>query len=388
MSDDVVLVVNGRRYGGWKSIRITRTIESLAGSFSLDVSDRWDGQTDPWPIQNEDACRVEIDPGDGRRPEVLIDGWVDTTDIAASETSRTLAYTGKDRCAAIVENSATVQGASVVAKAATKASPTEDATKHSASAVKWVYTNIDVADFTRAIARPHGLSVSVQPGLTFKKLPKVVVNPGDTGWETVKRVAESVGVLLVSDGAGGILITRTGTVRAANLIEGFSLKAASRRSDATNLFRLYLLSCQIPGTDEASGDATAVQAQAADPNVRRASRVILIRPDKGYNTAEARARADWEARNRAARADAITCTVQGWRQPNGQLWPLNALTRVQAPRMIGVDGEMLITQVEHSLSEGGRITQLHLMRPDAFEPEPVHATVGGSGGWDELRKGV
>lgn len=380
--DDVALVVNGKRYGGWKSVRITRSIESLAGSFALDVSDRWDGQTDPWPIQNEDACRIEIDG------EVMIDGYVDVTDINATKDSRTLAYTGKDRCAAIVENSATVQGASVIAKVGASTSATDDPTKHKAEAVKWSYTNIDVANFTRAIARPHGIAVSVQPGLTFRKVPKEVVNPGETGWETVKRVAEAAGVLLVSDGAGGILITRTGTARAANLIEGFNLLAAGRRSDATNLFRLYLLSCQLPGTDEASGDATAIQAQATDPNVRRASRVLLIRPDKGYTTAEARARADWEARNRAARADAITGTVQGWRQPNGALWPLNALTRVTAPKMIGVDGEMLITQVEYSRGDGGTFTRMNLMRPDAFEPEPFAATVGGSGAWDELRRGV
>lgn len=382
MADDVALVINGRRYRGWKSVRITRSIESLAGSFSLEVSDRWDGQTDPWPIQNEDACRVEIDG------EVLIDGYVDTTDISATKDSRTLSYGGKDKAAAIVENSATVQGASVIKKIGASESATFDPTKHNADAVKWSYTNIDVADFTRAIARPHGLSVSVQAGLTFRKVPKVVVNPGETGWETVKRVAEAAGVLLVSDGAGGILITRTGTTRATILQEGFNVLEAGRRSDATNRFRLYLLSCQLPGTDEASGTATRIQAQATDDDVRRASRVLLIRPDKGYTTAEARARADWEARNRAARADAITCTVQGWRQPNGMLWPLNALTHVRAPTMIGVDGEMLISQVEYSLGSNGRLTQLRLLRPDAFEPEPVAAAVGGTGAWDELRKGV
>src|SRR5215510_3723043 len=136
--DNVVLIVNGRRYGGWKSVRITRSIETLAGSFALDVSDRWDGQTDPWPIRNEDACRVEIDG------EVMIDGYVDVTDINATKDSRTLAYTGKDRAAAIVECSATVQGASVFAKANTGGSgtgPGEDTTKHKAESVKWVYTN-------------------------------------------------------------------------------------------------------------------------------------------------------------------------------------------------------------------------------------------------------
>src|SRR5713101_2292947 len=97
MADEVTLVVNGRRYSGWKSIRVTQTIESLAGSFALGVSDRWDGNTAPWPIANEDPCRVEIDG------ETVIDGYIDGTDLKASASERSLAYTGKDRAAALVE---------------------------------------------------------------------------------------------------------------------------------------------------------------------------------------------------------------------------------------------------------------------------------------------
>ena len=68
---DLRLVVNGKKYGGWKSVRVTRSIESIAGSFELDVSDRWAGQGEIWPIYEEDACRVEIDG------TTVIDGYVD-----------------------------------------------------------------------------------------------------------------------------------------------------------------------------------------------------------------------------------------------------------------------------------------------------------------------
>jgi prophage tail gpP-like protein len=32
---------------------------------------------------------------------------------------------------------------------------------------------------------------------------------------------------------------------------------------------------------------------------------------------------------------------------------------------------MLISQVEHSLGDGGELTSLRLVRPDAFTPEPT-----------------
>lgn len=380
MAVDVVLIVNGRRYSGWKSVRVTRSIESLAGSFALDVSDRWDGALDPWPIVEEDACRVEISG------QVVIDGFVDKRSLSIDASSRSLSYSGRDRAAALVDCSATVQGATIKSTPASPTAEAPDPTRHSGASVKWVYHNVDVADFLRAMAHPLGVSVSVQEGMTLRKVSKIDVTPGDKCFETVKRVADAVGVLLVSDGRGGVLVTRAGNARAAVLQQGFNIKAASVDYDATERFRLYLISCQVPGTDETSGEETSVQSSARDLDVKRGSRVILIRPDRGYTTAEARARADWEARIRAARAETVSVTVQGWQQPNGALWPVNALTRVQAPG-IGVDGDMLISQVEYSIGDGGQVAKLNLVRPDAFTPEPT-AVVSGSSGWKELAKGV
>lgn len=353
---EVALIVTGRRYTGWKSIRVIRSIESLAGSFALEVSDRWGGQEELWPIVEEDACRVEIDD------QVVIDGYVDERDLSLSATSLSLTYSGRDRAAALVDNSMIVAGAGVTGN-------------------KWTYRNIDVAQFATAVAAPFGVKVSVQPGLVLKKDPLLVAHPGETGFEAIKRATGSAGVMAVSDGAGGILITRAGTGRASGLIQGSNVLSASVKYDGKDRFRRYLISTQVPATDEASGDATRIQAEATDLGVRRLDRVIVIRPDKGYNTAEARRRADWEARVRAARAQTVMIGVQGWTQPNtNALWPLNALALVSVPR-IGINGDMLISQVEYSIGEGGRVTQLHLVRPDAFTPEPQAAAVSGQTPW-------
>lgn len=360
---DLSLVVDGKRYAGWKSIRVTRSIEGLAGSFALDVSDRW-GPDEPWPIVEGDACRVEIDG------QVVINGYVDKRKLSGSATSRSLSYSGRDRAADLVDCSVLVPDAS------TKGN-------------KWTYRNLDIAAFVSQIAKPHGVTVSVQPGLVLKKDPELVAHPGETGFEAIRRAAGSAGVLVVSDGSGGILITRAGTTRATPLIEGVNILEAEIEYDASDRFHRYLISSQPPGTDDASGEATRVQAEATDVDVLRANRVLLIRPEKGYDTAGARRRADWEARIRAAKAAIVTISVQEWTQSNGALWPLNAIARVKAPRLIGVDGDMLISQVEYSMGEGGQVTQLHLVRPDAFTPEPQNvAVVSGEGAWKELAKGA
>jgi prophage tail gpP-like protein len=151
--------------------------------------------------------------------------------------------------------------------------------------------------------------------------------------------------------------------------------------DATERFHSYIIATQISGDDDASGDATRIQAEATDEGVRRTDRVLMIRPDGRMTKDLARRRGDWEARIRAARAETVTIVAPGWQQPAGALWPINALTHVRVPA-IGVDGDMLITQTDFSLSDQGELTTLRLVRPDAFTPEPVEAVVKPTGGSD------
>jgi prophage tail gpP-like protein len=96
--DDVALVVNGVRYTGWKSIRVTRSIDSFAGSFALDVSDRW-GDHEPWPIMEDDACRVEIGNGTDTEIETVIDGYISKRDISIDASlSRAVVRGSRSRC--------------------------------------------------------------------------------------------------------------------------------------------------------------------------------------------------------------------------------------------------------------------------------------------------
>lgn len=354
---ELELAVNGFVYAGWKSVRITRSIESLAGSFALDVSDRWGEEM--WAILEEDACEVRIDG------TPVISGYVDKRSISAAAGARTLSYSGRDRAAALVDSSVQLS--------------------------RWTFRNVNVADFAAAIAKPFGVPVSVQPGLVLPKVPKLVISPGDTAYEAIKRAAGDDGVMIASDGRGGIVLTRAGGARAAALIEGQNILSAGVEYDGADRYHRYVIATQAAGTDDAAGNATRVQAEAIDEGVRRADRVLLIRPDKGYNVETARRRADWEARIRAARAETVTVAVQGWKQPSGMLWDVNLTTRVAASRLLGVEGDMLISQVEFSLGDQGKVSQLKLVRPDAFAPEPKaivkSPAKGGGSGWKELKKG-
>ncbi len=360
----VGLRVNGKEYRGWKTAQITRGIESISGSFELSVSERWATQAEPWPIRQEDECTLVIGS------KKVITGWVDRRSPSYNASSHALSVSGRDASAALVDCSANPElGA-------------------------WEFKGVSVLTFCKRICQPFGISVSLQSGLTDEALPKppkkLSIDPGDTAVNAIESACRLAALLPVSDGLGGLVLTRAGAATRATteLVEGQNILSASAEFNAAERFHTYKVLGQHKGNNAFNGvSASSVKGTAVDLNVLRSTRVLIIRPEGNTTVEHAKKRAEWEATHRAARAMAVTVTVQGWTQGDGVLWPINSLVRVRSPKL-GVDGDMLITEVTYSASaDAGTTTALSLKRPDSFQPEPVIAA-GSDGTWVEIRRGV
>ena len=340
MTTDVRLKVGGHEYGGWKSVRVTRGIEAVSGSFDLSISERWPGQSIDWPIHIEDECTLLV------AGEPMIVGYVDDKAISYDASSHSITVSGKDWTAALVECSADLDD--------------------------WEFKNASILTLTQKLCRPFGIDVSLQDGLTVDAVSKLSVDPGETAFDALDRLCRLAGVLPVSDGAGGLLLTRAGSRRAVTeLVEGKNILAASSEHNATGVYRSYRVLGQRSGSSETHGaNAASVAGSASDLTVRRLERSLLVRADGNVSPAQAQTRAEWEATVRAGRAFSASVTVQGWTQGNGRPWPVNALVGVRSP-LLGIDSDMLIAEATYTLDDGGSKTTLALKRPDAFEPEPV-----------------
>lgn len=339
---ELVLTVNGKRYGGWKEATVTRGIEAVAGGFDLQVSERWAGQDQPWPIQEEDACALALE---GQK---VISGYVEKRAITFDAQQHQFAVSGRDKTGDLVDSSAVLSD--------------------------YEFHNQDALSIAKAVAAPFGIAVTQQAGLALPPPPVLQsVNPGDTAYEVIERACRQAGLLPVSDGQGGLLLTRAGSQRAVTaLVQGGNILEAKADFDATGRFRTYLVTAQAPGTDENWGAKTAdIEGRATDPAVRRAARVLLIRSETNGTPEYSEQRAAWEAAVRAGRAATFQVTVQGWTQEDGSLWPVNALVPLRSD-FLGMDGDVLITQATYTLSDrSGTRTTLSLKRADAFRPEPV-----------------
>lgn len=357
---DVQLIVGGKAYIGWTGVSITRRVEAIAGDFRLDIA----GPRLPWRISDESVCTLKI--GD----ETVISGFVDESRRVFDGGGCMLSASGRDRAAALVDSSVLLK--------------------------KWEFKGVSAFDICTAVADPFGIRVGLQKGLVqeailggggpaYRPAPdapaapsvtepfeKISLNPGETAFEVIDRVCRVVGVLPISDGLGGLVLSRAGAEQTTTaLVEGENLLSADFVSDASGRFRRYVVRGQSRGSDTRYGaSAAAVSGEASDMGVVREERVLLIRPHGSVTTREARQIAEWECAIRKARARRAAVVVQGWHQRNGKLWPINAVVGISSPSL-GLDGTMLISEVSFELSaEVGTITRLSLVQPDSYVPQP------------------
>lgn len=97
---------------------------------------------------------------------------------------------------------------------------------------------------------------------------------------------------------------------------------------------------------------------------------MIIRQTGNATTATCGDRAEFEMRQRAARTDEATYTVQGWRQGDGSLWQPNLQVIVFDPVLGFNNRQMVIAEVTYQQDENGTVTEIRVGPPDAYLPEP------------------
>lgn len=342
---DVTIKIAGAIHGGWTDVRIRRSLETISGSFDLSLTERWPGTSTPRAIKPGDACSVAVDG------EVLITGYVDDAMPSYSADEHTVHVTGRDAAGDLVDCSAAEKPA------------------------EW--HNQKIEQIAAALARPFGISVSseVDTGAAFTKF---TIEQGETVFEAIDRLCRMRAVLAISNGKGGIVITRAGTATSSSTLKrGENILSADARFSAAERFSRYIVKGQQQGADFLSPDQIAQPAATVEASGRYRPLVILA--EDATDKANALRRAKWEANVRAARSQQLTITVQGWRQADGTLWHPNNRVRV-VDDWLGISDSFLIAEVSFSKSDGGTTTDLRLMPPAAFD-RLLEPEVKVEGGW-------
>ncbi|WP_165494508.1 phage baseplate assembly protein [Pseudoxanthomonas winnipegensis] len=330
---ELALVLGGTAYGGWTSIYVHRSLEEVAGSFELSLTERWPEHEQPLVIQPGAACVVTIDG------KPVITGYVDAVDQGYDATNHTLNVSGRDKTADLVDCSATFG--------------------------KGEWRNAKLDQVARDLSSPFGITVRASGDLGAP-FPSFAIEPGESAYDCLERAARQRGLLLASNGAGELVVGQAGTGKVGTALRsGENLLSGAVRNDNASRYSQYTVLGQRAGSDLVSGAAAAhVKAQATDTGVARFRPLVIVDEDQG-DMASFQRRAKWEASVRAARALTYTALVQGWTHASG-LWETNTLVQVYDP-VLRLARELLVRDVDYGLdASSGQVSQLVLTPAEAY----------------------
>jgi len=345
LEPDLRLHVKGKPYGGWKSMRIQRGIEQVAGQFELSHTETWEKQNERWPINPGNKCHITIDG------TTVITGAVGKTPGGYDADTHTNNIVGRDRTGDLVD----------------------------CSAPSFQWSGRDLLQGVSALGKPFDVSVRSETdyGGKFKQLKS---DEGEAVFEVMETAARIRAVLLLSDGQGGLVITRAGTDRVPDTLAlGQNIKRCRFNNSHDERYSSITVKGQQLSDDGWGAGDNDVSATVTDKAIKRHRPLIIIAEDDISRT-DAEKRAIWQRNVLAGRARSATYTVQGWYHAGNKLWQPNQIIPVKDV-YAKYNGDMLIAGVTQILNEkDGFITELTVMPPQAFElielPEPSGGEAG------------
>ncbi|ECG5863041.1 phage tail protein, partial [Salmonella enterica subsp. enterica serovar Oranienburg] len=351
----VELFISGKIFSGWAGVSVRRSLEHLAGSFSLELM--LPGQPVPDGIDPGQPLKLQING------VTVITGYLDTVKHKLTATSNKITITGRDKTGDLVDCSAVFKGS------------------------QWHGRTLE--QIAGDLCKPFGIRViwQVSDATAAKPFATFTLQLSETVSDALTRAARHRGVLVTSNADGDLVFTQAGNQQTDTLELGKNLLDADFTDDWRNRYSEYLVKGHGGGGGH-KGDAKMAALLAAPKGTTDDKTITRYRPkvilaDHKITADGAKQRAIREERRAVAKSERFVAGVKGWFRENGALWDVNLLTRVIAPR-VNVDmRDLLICQVEFTLNaKEGEVTRLTLAPRDGFivPAEPDSSGTSGAGG--------
>jgi len=329
---DVRLVIDGVAFLGWQEVSVVRSIEALAGRFTLRLTEMV-----PNPVPRGKSCELYLEG------KLIISGFIYTAQVNVTDNRHTLNISGRDKTGDLVDADALVLSQELI--------------------------DVTLRQVVELLTEPFGIPCifETDPPEKFKKFSF----QQESAFEAIERACRMRGVFATSDENGNVVVRNYGATRSeTGVTMGVNVLSAEAGYDDTDRFSLYQVYGQQPGTDGVSAaEAAGPSGQARDAGITR-YRPKLIIAEAAVDSGLAQKRAEWEAAVRAARAVSCTVQVAGWTHESGELWRENQIVSAKLPHH-GIFGDMLIKEIAYSLNDNeGTRTTMQLVRPDAYTKQP------------------
>jgi len=348
---DIQIEVNGVRYTGWESVSVTKTIETLCGSFNFDGSFT-KGKDFPIKVNNE--CKIYVND------TVVINGFVEKAKVSIDASTHRLSISGRDRTCDLVDN--TLSPAVPMPKLPATV-------KQIVEKILQFYgmTNIKVID-------PYNLS-------PIKEV--IAVELGQGAEDLIQQYASKRNVLITTNNDGNIIFQRAGTdiyktVLTRNKKDYQLIKGSDMTFDNTKRFHSYRVTDQANpmsdyyvGNQSTSKQNSDVSASKIDDEIRK-TRIYYLSSDDTSEADDVKKRVEWEGNFRRAQSEVYECDVVGFKPLlDDGIWLPNKKVRIDDVESNLSPITLLISSVMFKKdNNGGSITHLKCVPQDSFTLQP------------------
>jgi prophage tail gpP-like protein len=343
----ITVTVGGVAYQGWLQSEVERSIETIAGTFSIPVSL---DPGNPPAIKRQDEVTVQI--GD----TTVLTGFVLSAEPFYKRGDCGVRVVGRDRTGDLVRCSALYKGG------------------------QWLHASL--TRIVKDLVTPFDLEVVVDadvgaPLVDFK------LYHGETVLDAIARAARLRGVLVTRDSDGRVLLTKAGKerfrgviARGVNVIEMQGVGTDEHRHSEYVVFGQGNVEITAGMTEDQMSlqfqNAHDMRESGKDAEIKRYS-PLVIQADGNTTRAELKTLVEHTVKVRRGHALGIRYTVEGWTF-EGEPWPINQ--RVQIfDDVVGLSGdEWLICSAKQTCDlREGDVTEL-LVRPvDAYDVVPLNS---------------
>lgn len=307
----------------------------MAGTFDLAVSDTLPADLPHTKIKKGQSCELRL------AGQLVFKGWVEDRLPRYDSESHSVRVAGRDLACDLVDCSAVHASGS--------------------------WSNQTLAAIVRDVISPYKLKV-VEAQKSPEVFQRVAIQEGEKVWELLDRLCKQRGVLVWSDGLGGVILGRPKPVRVdTTLTYGGLIEEGSQESSDRDRYSSYT----VKGHSLFGDPETVGPLASQDPNKITDLEITRYRPlvivsDTPTTPEERLQRARLERDRRRARAKKAVYIVPGWTHSAG-LWRPNLLVPVDDLRL-DLKGEFLVGAVKYLKDEDkGSRTELSLYPPDAFD---------------------
>lgn len=355
---EILLKIAGQIYSGWKTASVSRSLNCIASSFDLTVSDRFIGSKANIPLDAE--CQILIDG------VPAVTGYLDEITPHYNANNHEVTFAGRSKTCDLVDCSAIIGNGQIIKGTA--------------------------QEILQKVIAPFGINLVFKTTKTISQIPDFQVEPGESAQSIIEKVCKQTGLIYTDDGEGNLVVQSIGagpsTGKLVHHVDGSGNNVLSGKGkySTRDKFRDYYVKSQMVGTDELGGeDITSIEGHASDNDVSR-YRPLVLTGENAMDAGTAQTRAEWERSNRQGKSTGFEYTVFGWQNLAGSVWAPNSYVTIDDD-FVRVKGQLIISAVKLSAGSG-TTASLQISPPEAYILSSATQPIKTYQGWKELREGV